>query len=443
MISIYSLKEAQETILVRKSILESNIPPHVQQRIIEMFNEPLGPQEVVKRIIQDVATRGDDAAIEWTKKLDKANVNRSLEVTPSELERSLTKLDPLDYDALILARDRILAFHREQPLSSWLTGNNQLGQLIRPIERVGVYIPGGTAPLPSTVLMSTIPAIVAGTSEIIVVSPPNTEGKINLSILAACALIKQLNIKVRVFRIGGAQAIGALAYGTQTIPKVDKIVGPGNLFVSLAKREVFGIVGIEGIAGPTEAMILADESASPDLIAADLLAQAEHDLMAIPILVTTSKTLAKKVQKAVEEQLPTLTRKNIAQYAIQNQGGIIITSTITEALEVVNNFAPEHLSVVIEDAWTLLSQIKHAGGVFVGEASCEVMGDYIAGPSHVMPTSGSARFASPLSVLDFVKIVSLIALDQKTVQKIAASAERIARAEKLTAHAEAARRRIK
>ncbi|MFX0066391.1 MAG: histidinol dehydrogenase [Candidatus Hermodarchaeota archaeon] len=443
MIPIYSLKEAKETILVRKSILETDIPPHVQQRIVEMFNEPLSPQEVVKRIIQDIATRGDDAAIEWTKKLDKASVDRSLEVTSSELDRSLTEIDPIDCEALALARDRILAFHRKQPLNSWITENNQLGQLIRPIERVGLYIPGGTAPLPSTVLMSAIPAVVAGTSEILIVSPPNTEGKINLSILAACALIKQLNVKVRVFRIGGAQAIGALAYGTKTIPKVDKIVGPGNLFVSLAKREVFGVVGIEGIAGPTEAMILADETASHDLIAADLLAQAEHDLMAIPILVTTSEILAKKVQKAVEEQLATLTRKNIAQHAIQNQGGIIITSTITEALEVVNNFAPEHLSVVMEDAWALLSQIKHAGGVFVGEASCEVMGDYVAGPSHVMPTSGSARFASPLSVLDFVKIVSLIALDQQTVQKIAASAECIARAEKLTAHAEAARRRIK
>ncbi|MFX0091764.1 MAG: histidinol dehydrogenase [Candidatus Hodarchaeota archaeon] len=445
MIPIYSLREAKNSILVRKPILESTVPPHVQKHIFELFNESLSPQEVVKRIIQDVATRGDAAVIEWTKKLDKADVSKCIEVTSEELSTSLTKISHEDRNALILARDRILVFHQKQPSSSWITDElgGQLGQMIRPIERVGVYVPGGTAPLPSTVLMSAVPAIVAGTKELVVVSPPNAKGQISPTILAACALANQIGIKIRVFRVGGAQAISALAYGTQTIPKVDKIIGPGNLFVSLAKREVFGIVGIEGIAGPTEAIIIADNTASPDLIAADLLAQAEHDFLAIAILVTTSETLAKSVQRSIEEQLPKISRKEIAQQAIQQQGGIIVTSTMGEVLSVVNDFAPEHLSIVTKNPWDLLPEVKHAGGIFLGETSCEVMGDYIAGPSHIMPTCGSARFASPLSVLDFVKIVSLVSLDQETVKKIAPLAERIARAEKLTAHAEAARRRIK
>jgi histidinol dehydrogenase len=249
------------------------------------------------------------------------------------------------------------------------------------------------------------------------------------------------NVKLRVFRIGGAQAIAALAFGTESVPKVNKIVGPGNLFVTLAKREVYGIVGIDGIAGPTEAVILADGSADAELLASDLLAQAEHDFLSIPILLTTSPDLADKVKNSIEVQISKLSRAEIAGYAIENNGGIILVTTIKEAISVINDFAPEHLSIITKDPQEILPQIKNAGGVFLGESSCEVMGDYVAGPSHVMPTGGAAKFSSPLSVLDFLKITSLIALDTKTVKSIAPLAELLASNEKLTAHSEAARRR--
>ena len=253
--------------------------------------------------------------------------------------------------------------------------------------------------------------------------------------------MRDFNVKLKVFQIGGVQAIAALAFGTVSVPKVNKIVGPGNIFVTLAKREVYGIVGIDGITGPTEAVILADESADPELIASDLLAQAEHDFLSIPILLTTSPELAKTVKNSIEEQISKLSRAEIAQYAIENNGGIIVVTSIKDAISVVNNFAPEHLSIITKDQEEILPKIKNAGGVFLGESSCEVMGDYVAGPSHVMPTGGAAKFSSPLSVLDFLKITSLIALDTKTVKSIAPLAEQLALNENLTAHSEAARRR--
>ncbi len=441
MIPIYSLEEAKSRILKRRNIIDNPLPPHVNQRIIEIFGQSLTPQEVVLRIIKDVKENGDAALIEWTKKLDKIDISEAIEVDFNQIEVALISIDDKIKDALIESRDRILTFHRKQPISSWITNDlgGNLGQLINPISRVGIYVPGGTAPLPSTIIHSVCPAVIAGVKEIVIVSPP----PISPIILATCNLINQLNVNLKVFRIGGAQAIAALAFGTQTVPNVNKIVGPGNIFVTLAKREVFGIVGIDNIAGPTEALILADGTANPELIAFDLLAQAEHDFLSIPILITTDQNLANMVKNSVEQQLLDLSRAEIAQYAIEHNGGIILIPNIKEAIMLINEFAPEHLSVLLKDPWEILPNIKNSGGIFLGEHSCEVIGDYIAGPSHVMPTGGSAKFSSPLSVLDFVKITNLIALDKRTVNSIAPLAELIANAEQLTAHSKAARRRYK
>jgi len=440
MIPIYSLEEAEKSILIRKSIVNTPVSPQINDQIIKIFGKPLTPQEVVKRIINDVIKKRDIALIEWTKKLDNTDISNSIEVKVDQMEAALKSLDTKIKNVLIKTRDRILAFHRKQPISSWTTNDlgGSLGQIINPIQKVGFYVPGGSAPLPSTIIHSVCPAIVAGVEEILIVSP----SPISPIILATCNLMREFNKKLRVFQIGGVQAIAALTFGTESVPKVNKIVGPGNIIVTLAKREVYGIVGIDGIAGPTEAVILADESADPQLIASDLLAQAEHDFLSIPILLTTSSDLAKKVRNSIEEQIIKLSRAEIARFAIENNGGIIIVTYIKEAISIVNGFAPEHLSIITRDPQEILPEIKNSGGVFLGETSCEVIGDYIAGPSHVMPTGGAAKFSSPLSVLDFLKITSLVALDTKTVKSIASLAELLARNENLTAHAEAARRRV-
>ncbi|MFX1448285.1 MAG: histidinol dehydrogenase [Promethearchaeota archaeon] len=440
MIPIYSVKDAQKSILIRKSIINTPLSPQINDHIIRIFGMALTPQEVVKRIINDVIERGDLALIEWTKKLDNTDISNSIEVKVEEIEMALKSIDENIKEVLVKTRDRILAFHRKQPISSWTTNDlgGSLGQIITPIQRVGFYIPGGSAPLPSTVIHSVCPAIVAGVEEIIIVSP----SPISPIILATCNLMREFDLKIRIFQIGGVQAIAALAFGTESVPRVSKIVGPGNIFVTLAKREVFGVVGIDGITGPTEAIILADVTADPELVASDLLAQAEHDYLSIPILLTTSSDLANMVKQSIEEQLLKLPRADKAQYAIENNGGIILVNSIKEAISIINDFAPEHLSIITKDQKEILSQIKNAGGIFLGESSCEVMGDYIAGPSHVMPTGGAAKFSSPLSVLDFLKITSLIALDTKTVKSIAPLAELLAFNENLIAHSEAARRRI-
>ena len=439
MIPIYSLEEAQKSILIRKSIINTPVSPQINENIIKIFGKPLTPQEVVKSIIDDVIKNGDLALIEWTKKLEKNDVTNSIEIQVDQMEAALKSIDTEIKEILDKTIYRILTFHKKQPISSWTTSDlgGTLGQIITPIQKVGFYVPGGSAPLPSTVIHSVCPAIVAGVEEVIIASP----SPISPIILATCNLMRDYKVNLRVFQIGGAQAIAALAFGTESVPKVNKIVGPGNIFVTLAKREVFGIVGIDGIAGPTEAVILADNTADSGLIASDLLAQAEHDFLSIPILITTSSELANLVKKSIEEQLPRLTRAEKARYAIENNGGIILVNSINEAVSIVNNFAPEHLSIVTKNPNQILPEIKNSGGVFLGETSCEVMGDYVAGPSHVMPTGGAAKFSSPLSVIDFLKITSLIALDTKTVKSIAPLAEKLAINEELTAHSEAARRR--
>jgi histidinol dehydrogenase len=358
----------------------------------------------------------------------------------------LDSVSPAQREALKQAAARVEAFHRRQPLTSWFSNDlgGTVGQIIRPIQRVGLYVPGGTAPLPSSVLMSAIPARVAGVKEIVVVTPPNrslanVDAPVDPIILAACAIA---NVD-EVYLLGGAQAIAALAYGTETIRPVDKIFGPGNLFVTLAKRQVYGVVGIDGLAGPTETVVVADELANPAWVAADLLAQAEHDLLASAILLTPSQTLIEKVQIEVARQVEERSRAEIITASLENRGGAVLTRDLDEAIQLANEYAPEHLGLSVRDPWRWVEKVNNAGGVFMGEHSFEVLGDYLAGPSHVMPTGGSARFASPLNVWDFVKIVSLVALDESTAQAIGPSAATIADAEGLDAHGNAALLRVR
>lgn len=441
---IYSAGEARETILKRGLIQDTTVPPNVQKRIDAMFDgKPTTPLQCVQAILHSVREHGDAAVCDWTSRIDGADISGGSEVTYDEIQASRDRIDPQVLASLRVARDRVHAYHKAQPVTNWFTSDlgGVVGQAVRPIERVGFYVPGGTAPLPSTVLMSVLPAVVAGCKQLVVVSPPQRGAESSMAdvTLAACAVINELpGVTVRVFTVGGAQAVGALAYGTETIPRVDKIVGPGNIFVAMAKREVFGVVGIDGIYGPTEAVVVADESANPKLVAADLLAQAEHDLMAIPILITDCKPLAEAVQREVEEQVRQLPREDVARHALIHQGGIVVAGDLDECIELANEFATEHVSLSVKQPWDVMGKMNNAGGLFLGEGSCEVLGDYVAGPSHVMPTGGSARYSSPLSVLDFVKIISVVGLDRDTVRKISVDAEAIARAEGLDAHGNAA-----
>jgi histidinol dehydrogenase len=339
-----------------------------------------------------------------------------------------------------LSIERVRAFHAKQPRGSWLDWSPEggaLGQMVRPLERVGVYAPGGRAPYPSTLIMGVVPAQVAGVEEIVVATPPGPEGEPAPVILAAA---HACGIET-VYRVGGAQAVAALAYGTPSIPHVDKIVGPGNIFVVLAKRQVYGVVDIDGLPGPTETLVVADEAADPVLVAADLLAQAEHDTLASAILVTPSRRLAEAVQVEVARQMEELSRAEVIAESLRGQGGIVLCADLDEALELANLYAAEHLCLHVADPWSLVGKVKHAGGVFLGENSYEVLGDYVAGPSHVMPTMGTARFASPLSVRDFTKIISLFALGEGEAGEIGRAAQTLAEAEGLTAHAAAVARR--
>ena len=445
---------ARQTILKRTPPDEFPISQRVLDNIAKLFGEALTAEQAVTKILKDVRTNGDSALKNWTQRLDSFDLQPAL-VSKASIQSALDSLPPAQRDALEQAAARIETFHRKQPLTSWFTNDlgGTLGQIIRPIQRVGLYVPGGTAPLPSTVLMSAIPARVAGVKEIVVVTPPmkmmNDEYRmqnknsafdiphsafVSPMILAACAIAGV----DEVYLVGGAQAIAALAYGTETIRSVDKILGPGNLFVTLAKRQVYGVVGIDGLAGPTETVVVADEFANPAWVAADLLAQAEHDLLASAILLTPSQTLIEKVQIEVGRQLEQRGRADIIVASLENRGGAVLTRDLDEAIELANEYAPEHLALSVAEPWRWVEKINNAGGVFLGEHSFEVLGDYLAGPSHVMPTGGSARFASPLNVWDFVKIVSLIALDEKTAQAIGPLAATIAASEGLDAHNNAA-----
>ena len=444
MLKQYDTQTARQTILKRTPPDEFPISQRVLDNIAKLFGESLTAEQAVTRILKDVRANGDSALREWTQRLDAMDL-KPAPVSKAAIQSALDSISPVQRDALEKAAARIETFHRHQPLISWFTNElgGTLGQIIRPIQRVGLYVPGGTAPLPSTVLMSAIPARVAGVKDIVVVTPPNrsVENKdlpVNPMILAACAIAGVDEI----YLLGGAQAIAALAYGTETIRPVDKIFGPGNLFVTLAKRQVYGVVGIDGLAGPTETVVIADEFANPNWVAADLLAQAEHDLLASAILLTPSQSLIEKVQIEVANQLEQRGRADIIDASLENRGGAVLTNDLNEAVQLANEYAPEHLALSVRDPWNWVEKVNNAGGVFVGEYSFEVLGDYLAGPSHVMPTGGSARFASPLNVWDFVKIVSLVALDEKTVQAISPIAATIAQAEGLDAHANSALVRV-
>lgn len=436
----YDPQTARQTILKRTPPDEFPVSARVMDNIEKLFGERLTAEAAVTRILKDVRTRGDAALQDWTKRLDSLDL-KPAPVSAALIQSTLDSISPAQRDALEKATARVEAFHKKQPLTSWFTNElgGTVGQIIRPIQRVGLYVPGGTAPLPSTVLMSAIPAKVAGVKEIVVITPPNrefanAEVPINPIILAACAVAGV----DEVYAIGGAQAIAALAYGTETIRPVDKIFGPGNLFVTLAKRQVYGVVGIDGLAGPTETVVIADDSANPSWVAADLLAQAEHDLLASAILLTPSQTLIQKVQAEVATQIEQRSRADIIVASLENRGGAVLTRDLAEAVDLANEYAPEHLALSVTEPWRWVEKVNNAGGVFMGEHSFEVLGDYLAGPSHVMPTGGSARFASPLNVWDFVKIVSLVALDDKIAQAVGPIAATLAQSEGLDAHANAA-----
>ncbi len=393
----------------------------------------------VRQILADVKGRGDEALRDWTEKLDMFQPG-DLKVGSREIEKAWEETEPELKVILAEAAERIRRFHSFQLERSWTTDAEPgvcLGQRVTPMDRVGIYVPGGKAAYPSTVLMNVIPAQVAGVREIALFTPADKAGNVNFLVLAAA---RMLGI-TEIYRLGGAQAIGAMAYGTESIPPVDKITGPGNAYVARAKREVFGIVGIDMIAGPSEVLVVADSSADPQWIAADLLAQAEHDEMAAAILVTADQTLLDAVEKAVKEQLVLLPRADIAAKALENYGCLILTDTLERALETANRLAPEHLELMLENPWQALKSVRHAGAVFLGANTAEALGDYMAGPNHTLPTSGTARFASPLGVYDFVKRTSILQFDPEAASALSDPVARLARAEGLMGHARSAEMR--
>ncbi len=435
MINRYTLQEAHKTILRRRPLQRDSYSPAIRERTEALFGEGFLPPDAVRTIIASVESDGDQALQRWSVLLDGIHLDDF--VIPVETLATSFEAMP-DAVRLSMQRsiDRIRGFHKKQPVTSWTSEDlgGRLGQRFTAIERVGVYVPGGTAPLPSSLLMSVIPAQVAGVKQIVVCTPP----PVHESILAAAHLCDV----TKIYQIGGAQAIAALAFGTETVSRVDKIVGAGNLFVTLAKQQLYGVVGLDGLAGPTETMIIADETARPAWVAADLLAQAEHDVQASAILLTTDRQLAEAVSAEVVRQLEKLSRREIIAASLDNRGGIILVDTLDQAAEIANTYAAEHLCLSVSNPKELLAKIDNAGGFFLGELSYEVLGDYMAGPSHVMPTGGTARFASPLNVLDFVKLSSIIALDAQTADNIGPDAVVLAQTEHLTAHAAAAQSRL-
>lgn len=394
----------------------------------------------VQSIIKQVRTFGDQALYELTEKLDRVVLTK-LKVSERELSEAYEKIDGQMLAIIREAAENIRFYHEQQKRQSWFVTKEDgtvLGQKITPLDAVGVYVPGGTAAYPSSVLMGVIPAKVAGVERIVLISPPQSDGSLPAGVLVAA---QESGVK-EIYKVGGAQAIAALAYGTETIQPVDKIVGPGNIFVALAKREVFGIVGIDMLAGPSEIVVLADENANPSYIASDLLSQAEHDPRSSAVLVTTSETVAEETRKEVEKQLEALPRKEIAQLAIRDYGAVYVAKNMEEAVEVVNELAPEHLEVMVEEPIALLSSIRHAGAIFLGEHSSEPVGDYFAGTNHVLPTNGTARFSNPLSVDDFVKKSSIVSYSRRAIQEHAEKIAAFARMEGLEAHALAVEARL-
>lgn len=395
---------------------------------------------IVKNIIAKVRSDGDKALYSLATELDGVQLE-SLLVTEEEKEFAFSEVKPEFVEALQVARDRIRQFHERERKSSWWEPANDgtvLGQLVRPLERVGVYVPGGRAAYPSSVLMNVVPAVVAGVKEIVMVTPPAADGQVPAVTLVAAQIAEVKTI----YKVGGAGAIAALAYGTESITPVDKIVGPGNQYVALAKQLVYGQVDIDSIAGPSEVVIVADHSANPKYVAADLLAQAEHDPEAAAILVTSSTLLAEQVNKELEIQCAKLVRAEIAAASLAKHGAVILTQDVNEALEIANEIAPEHLELMVENPWVLLGKVRHAGAIFLGQMTPETIGDYVAGPSHVLPTSGTARFFSPLGVDTFLKKTSLISYSMEALKRDAEQVITLAEQEGLGAHAQSIRVRM-
>ena len=398
-------------------------------------NQYQGYESTVNEIIANVKEHGDEALFSYTKKFDRAELTAdTVEVTEEEVREAYEQIDPKLLDVIKKALVNIRDYHALQKQNSWFESRENgtiLGQKITPLQRVGVYVPGGKTVYPSSVLMNIMPAKVAGVQEIIMATPCSAEGKVNPSVLAAA---KEAGAD-RIFKIGGAQAIAAMAFGTESIPKVDKIVGPGNIYVALAKKAVYGHVSIDSIAGPSEILVLADETANPRYVAADLLSQAEHDELASAILITTSRKLAEEVSEQVDAFVAELSRKDIIQKSLDNFGYLLVAEDMDEAVEAANAIASEHLEIVTKDAFEVMTKIRNAGAIFIGEYSCEPLGDYFAGPNHILPTNGTAKFFSPLSVDDFVKKSSIIYYSRPALEKIHEDIEQFAKSEQLTAHA--------
>ena len=434
---VEGVTDARASVLRRDPAGDIELPEPVRASIRETFGADLSAGEVVARIIEDVRREGDAAVRRYSQRFD-GSADAPMEVAPEEFEAAFADAPHDLVESLRYAAERVRVFHELQlehgPRSFLYDG---LGQTVRPIERAGIYMAGSVAVLPSSVLHTAVPGAVAGVPDLVGVTAARPDGSVHPLKLVAASLAGVQ----RVFRASGAQAMAALAFGTESIPRVDKLFGPGNLFVTLAKRQLFGEVGIDALYGPTETLVLADADAPPDLCAADLLAQAEHDALATPVLITTSRELAEHVQVAVEEQLATLDRGAIARAAVE-RGGAVVVADLDEAVELANEFAPEHLCILTSDPAAIAARVTNAGGVFVGEHSPEVLGDYVAGPSHVMPTGGSARYASPLSVLDFLKVTSVVALPDDALDLLGPHAARLARAEGLTGHARSIERRL-
>ena len=406
------------------------------EEIFSRMEDTLDVSDIVSGIIENVKANGDKAVFEYCEKFDKCKL-QSLEVTKEEIDEAMTLVDEEFLRILRTAADNIRNFHEKQVRNSFVISEKDgviTGQKITPVDRAGLYVPGGTAAYPSTVLMDSIPAKIAGVREMCIVTPPDSEGKVNPVILAA-AKIAGVD---RIFKVGGAQAIAALAYGTESIPKVDKIVGPGNAFVAEAKKQVYGLVSIDMIAGPSEILVLSDDKSNPDFVAADLLSQAEHDKNASAVLVTDSLDFAKKVSDSLEKQIPLLERAEIARASIDNNGKIIVAPDLMKGVEIANEIAPEHIEICVDNPFDYLDKIRHAGSIFMGRYCPEALGDYYAGPNHTLPTSGTAKFSSPLSVDDFVKKSQFTYYTEEALRKVADDVAYFANKEGLTAHGKSA-----
>ena len=420
-----------KTVILNKEN-KKEILNELQNRSPEAFEEQ---ERVVRTILNDVRKKGDEAVLSYTEKFDGVHLTAAdLPVTEKEIEEAYSMVDPTLPDVIRKALVHILSYHEKQKRNSWITTTEEgtmLGVRILPMEKVGVYVPGGKAAYPSSVLMNIVPAKVAGVDEIVMVTPCGKDGRVNPAVLVAA---KEAGAD-RIYRVGGAQAIAALAYGTETIPKVDKIVGPGNIYVALAKKAVFGSVSIDSVAGPSEILVLADETADPRFVAADLLSQAEHDEMASAVLITTSSKLAGEVSSEIEGFLKVLSRRAIIERSLDQFGYILLAENMEDAIEAANAFAPEHLEIQTVAPLEVMTRIRHAGAIFLGPYSSEPLGDYFAGPNHVLPTSGTARFFSPLSVDDFIKKSSIIQYSEQALRNVHKDIEQFAACEQLTAHA--------